>query len=600
MKIRTLTATALAALALCSCGGTPPAGITDTPITEGSDKSVTEPVKLPEPKLTSIYELNPAHEEGSHTDETSTSFLEADFRSRIELSTLVSRAQTPYYTRVKQLPDGSYILLYNDEKNGKGVRMLRSEDGVKWGEYSTVFEPYDDKLYANPDALVLDNGDILVCTAWRFSKTYYTNPMRGGISIKRSTDNGKTWSAEQIIFTGINWEPYMLQLRSGEIQIYWTNTTCHVLPSCNNTSTGTAILRSFDNGYTWTGDTSVPYSGQVVAKQATEVIDGVQFYTDQMPVAVELQNGMIALALESRLNHNNTYRITMAYTSDNWAESIPLDGVGPADKFTNKFVGTAPYIAQFASGEVILRYSRLDTSTLLLADPTGHKFSQQTVKLENMRGWGNIELIDNGHTALVCSTARYNEGKTEEKHLINLQKVNLNHSLTIGRHDVTVDGNGAEWEENRDAIFVGSDSQAQMSVRFSQTEKGLGVLIDRLDYDLTSEDYSSIKLSLPDSRFNYLEIKVYADGRCEATRKYDGVMTEVKIEECAVTLFGTLDDSSDKDEGFLAEFIIPTELLPEELGVYPILYNKDTSGEGTTDKPSMMNENINTEWVKLK
>ncbi|MBQ1212913.1 MAG: hypothetical protein IIX69_05785 [Clostridia bacterium] len=191
MKIRMLTATALAALALCPCGGTPPAGITDTPITEGSDKSVTEPVKLPEPKLTSIYELNPAHEEGSHTNETATSFLEADFRSRIELSTLVSRAQTPYYTRVKQLPDGSYILLYNDEKNGKGVRMLRSEDGVKWGEYSTVFEPYDDKLYANPDALVLDNGDILVCTAWRFSKTYYTNPMRGGISIKRSTDNGK-------------------------------------------------------------------------------------------------------------------------------------------------------------------------------------------------------------------------------------------------------------------------------------------------------------------------------------------------------------------------------------------------------------------------
>ena len=602
MKKRILAAV-LTAFALCSCAEKVPESTTaptTEPITEESEAPVTEPVKLPDPKLTSIYELNPKHEEGSHKDETSTSFLEADFRSRNEISEATARAQTPYYTRVKQLPDGSYILLYNDEKNGKGVRMLRSEDGVTWGEYSTVFAPYDDKLYANPDALVLNNGDILVCTAWRFSKTYYTNPTRGGISIKRSTDNGKTWGTEKIIFTGINWEPYMLQLRSGEIQIYWTNTTCHVLPSCNNTSTGTAILRSYDNGYTWTGDPKVPYSGQVVAKQATEVIDGVQFYTDQMPVAVELQNGMIALALESRLNRNNTYRITMAYTSDNWANSIPLDGVGPKDKLTNKFVGTAPYIAQFPSGEVILRYSRLETSTLLLADPTGHKFSPQTVKLDNMRGWGNIELIDNEHTALVCSTARYNEGKANETHLINLQKVNLNHSLTIGKHEVTVDGNSAEWEENRDAAFVGSDSQAQMSVRFSRCEAGLGVLIDRLDTDLTSEDYSSIKLSLPDSRFNYLEVKVYADGRCEATKKYDGKTEEIKIENCAVTLFGTLNDSTDTDEGFLAEFIIPAELLPEELGVYPILYNKDADNKGITDKPDMMSENINTEWIKLK
>ena len=603
MKKRTLAAALLAALTLCSCGKNTPAGTTDIP-TEGSDSTVTEPVtepvKLPEAKLTSIYELNPSHEEGSHTDETATSYLEADFRSRNEISEKTAKAQTPYYTRVKQLPDGSYILLYNDEKNGKGVRMLKSTDGVNWGEYSTVFAPYSDKVYANPDALVLSNGDILCCAAWRYTKSYYTNPLRGGISIKRSTDNGKTWSEEQVIFTGINWEPYMLQLRSGEIQIYWTNTTCYVLPTCNNTSTGTAILRSYDNGYTWTGDVNVPYSGQVVSKQATEVIDGVQFYTDQMPVAVELQNGMIALALESRLNRNNTYRITMSYSSDNWAESIPLDGVGPADKFTNKFVGTAPYITQFPSGEVLLRYSRLETSTLLLADPTGHKFSPQTVKLDNMRGWGNIELIDNEHTALVCSTARYNEGKTDEHHLINLQKVNLNHSLTIGRHNVTVDGNGAEWEENRDAVFVGSESQAQMSVRFSRTEKGLAVLIDRLDYDLTSEDYSAVRLSLPDSRFNYLEVKVYADGRCEATKKYDGKTTEVNIDECAVTLFGTLDDGTDTDEGFLAELLIPAELLPEELGVYPILYNKDTDGEGVTDKPDMINININTEWIKLK
>ncbi len=590
----------LCGLMLASCNQNIPAETTGIPITEGSDAPMTqEPVKLPEPKLTSFYDLNPKHNEGSHTDETATSFLEADFRSRNEISEKTAKAQTPYYTRIKQLPDGSYILLYNDEKNGKGVRMLKSEDGVTWGNYSTVFAPYSDKVYANPDALVLQNGDILCCAAWRFQKSYYTNPTRGGISIKRSTDNGKTWGTEQIIFTGINWEPYMLQLRSGEIQIYWTNTTCHVLPTCNNTSTGTAILRSYDNGHTWTGDPKVPYSGQVVAKQATEVIDGVQFYTDQMPVAVELQNGMIALALESRLNRNNTYRITMAYSSDNWAETIAADAEGPADKFTNKFVGTAPYIAQFPSGEVILRYSRLDTSTLLLADPTGHTFSSQTVKLDNLKFWGCIELIDNKHTALVCSTSRYNEGKENEFFRITTQKVNLNHSLTIGRHEVTVDGNSAEWEENREALFVGSDSQAQMSVRFSRCEEGLGILIDRLDNDLTSKDSCTVRIALPGSRLNNIDVTVYADGSCEAYRTLDGTKTDIDL-KCSVTLFGTLNDGTDTDDGLIAEMLIPEEFLPEEIAVYPILYNKDTEGAGVYDRPEMMNENKNTDWLKLK
>lgn len=273
-----------------------PAATTKTPaVTTETPAAVTATV-------TSIYALNDAHAEGSHTDLTNTSYLEADFRSRVELpSQGVTRAITPYYTRVKQLPDGTFILFYNDEQNGTGVRSLISKDGVTWENYSTVFEQQEDKKYANPDAIVLQNGDLLVCSAWRHTKTYYRDPTKGGISIKRSTDNGKTWSEEQVIFLGINWEPYFLQLRSGELQIYWTNTTNHILPSGNNQSTGTAILRSFDNGYTWTGDITVPYSGQVVAKQATENYDGVQFYTDQMPVAVELQNGTIALALESRL-----------------------------------------------------------------------------------------------------------------------------------------------------------------------------------------------------------------------------------------------------------------------------------------------------------
>lgn len=572
-----------------------PAATTKTPaVTTETPAAVTAAV-------TSIYALNDAHAEGSHTDLTNTSYLEADFRSRVELPPQgVTRAVTPYYTRVKQLPDSTFILFYNDEQNGTGVRSLTSKDGVTWENYSTVFEQQEDKKYANPDAIVLQNGDLLVCSAWRHTKTYYRDPTKGGISIKRSTDNGKTWSEEQVIFLGINWEPYFLQLRSGELQIYWTNTTNHILPSGNNQSTGTAILRSFDNGYTWTGDITVPYSGQVVAKQATENYDGVQFYTDQMPVAVELQNGTIALALESRLNRKRTYRITMAYSDDNWAEEIPADGEGPEDKFTNLFVGTAPYIRQFPSGEVLLRHSLSTTSTLRLADPTGHIFTEEVVKLDNMRGWGNIELIDNMHTALVCSTARYNEGEVNEVHKINLQKVNLNHALFAkSAKSVKIDGISTDWLDNKDALFVGSKSQAQASYRFARDEDRLCILIDRLDYDLTSQDTTTVRIALPDSPQSHINITASPSGVVsQYLLKGDGTKTELNCKS-AVTVLGTVDDSSDTDEGYIAEIEIPAAYLPENIAVYPSLNNKDQGEIGVADTPDMIPKDDNTRWIPV-
>ena len=582
---------------LTSCAGAKAPETTES--TEQITEATTE-APIPDPVLSDFYQMNAAHKEGSHTDLTDYSYLEADFRTRNELSPSVAKTSLPYYTRVKQLPDGTFLLFYNDEKNGQGVRCLKSENGKTWGSYSTVFSPFSDKVYANPDAIVLNNGDILVCAAWRHKGSYYTNPTRGGISIKRSTDNGKTWGQEQVIFTGINWEPSFLQLRSGELHIYWTNTTCHVLPSGNNTSTGTAMLRSFDNGKTWTGDISTPYSGQVVSKQKTEYYDGVQFYTDQMPVAVELQNGTIALAMESRLNRNNTYRVTMAYSNDNWAETVPANGEGPKDKLTNHFVATAPYIRQFPSGEVILRYSRLETSTLLLADPTGHKFHKELVKLDNTNHWGSIELIDNMHTALAVSTSKYDVDTPNELRKITTQKVNLDHALFApGADSIEIDGNSHDWTNNTDALFVGSASQAQATYRFAKNGDKVYLLIDRLDYDLTDEDTCTVQFSLPGSILDVLSVTVGINGITEQFARISGVKQDISC-NAEVTVFGTANDGKAKDEGFLAEIEIPASFFGDEIRVSPTLYNKDTDGKGIADSIEMISATNTTRWIPVK
>lgn len=593
----------LSALACAGCGKIPaettPAASDSLPVPPVSDDTTVLPEPVP-PVIHSFYELNTVDRgEGTHAKLSAFSSLEADFRSRNELPQEKSGAKTPYYTRIKQLQDGSYILLYNDTKNMSDIRMMRSSDGETWEDYTTVFAHSGTKVYAGADAIVLPNGDILVCVSWRFRDSYYTNPYNGGISIRRSTDNGQTWGNEQLVFRGINWEPSFLLLRSGELHLYWTNTTCYVLPTCNNTSTGTAMLRSFDYGVTWTGDPKVTYSGQIVSQQATERIDGVQFYTDQMPVAVELQNGTILLALESRLDRNNTYRITLSYSKDNWATPMEKNEIGPRDKYTNRFVGTAPYVRQFPSGEVLLKYSRLTTMTLLLSDSTGRNFDEsKKLALENLQGWGNIELLAGGHTAICSSTARYDVGKDSEYHLLATQKANLNHALFSGPAEkIVIDGNADDWADNTDALFVGSASQAQMSVRFARSTDRFCLLFERLDYDLTETDTCTVRIALPDSKSSYLNVTVSPDGSAEVYSLVNGTKTVLDA-KCAVSLLGTLGDGSDTDTGYIAEVELSASVLPESISVYPMLVNKDTGGKRITDVLDTLSED-NRGWIPV-
>ncbi len=593
-RIKRLLALILCGVLLSACGEkAPPAEITDNstgPVTEA-------PPALPLPALTSFYDINPAHTQGSHTELYEYSYIEADYRSVNRVEKDASRTTEPYYVRIKELSDGSFIMLFNELKNGDGVRMLTSTDGVNWGGYATVFEPSATKKYANPEAIVLKNGDVLACAAWRLIPDYLTNNSKGGIEIKRSTDNGKTWTEAYNVSTGLAWEPYFLQLRSGEIQLYWTNTTRYNLPSGNNTSTGTALLRSYDNGITWTGNPNIPYSGQVVAKQKTEYYDHVQFYTDQMPVAVELQNGTIALSLESRLDRDGNCYVSMAYSKDNWAESIPKNGVGPADKQENMHRGGGPYLAQFPSGETVLKYSYSTVYHLVLGDPEARTFTTP-IKMKYLKNFSSFEMLSNGHTVLCSGGEPFTDTKEETNFYICTQKVNLCHAITAPNIELTLDGNSAEWEEVNESLFIGSVSQAQASVRFARCSGGLGILVDRLDSDLTSEDAFSLKIALPQNKISCIEITAKADGTVSAEYIADGTRKEITV-HCASTLFGTLDDSDDTDEGILTEILIPEEYLPESIAVFPSITNKDKGKPAKSDVIDSLHSTDNTKWIPI-
>lgn len=588
----------------CVAKNDPPATETGTPSTPPSSDEVTDKTTEP-PKTTplavskpihSIYDLNLEYTEGSHSDLYAFSHLERDLRSENEIGFYTTKTNTPYYTRVKQLKDGSFFIVYNDQKNKYDINIIKSKDGVNWSQKEIVFKADDKKTYAGPDAIQLENGDILVFTQWRLSD-YYTNPSHCGIAVKRSTDNGETWGEEKTVFLGCNWEPYMLQLKSGEIQLYWTNTTCYVLKSCNNTSTGSAILRSFDNGYTWTGDPTKTYTGQVISKQATEIIDGVQFYTDQMPVAIELLNGEIVVALESRLNTDGVCKITLSYTNDNWAApSIPDNETGPADKQTNIFSGAGPYILQFPSGETLLRFTSSAKNKFYIGNAAARTFQSSFVEISERGGWGNIELLSDKHTVMACSTVIYNRNEKNEKRAVITDNLVLNHVLfSKSAKDIVIDGLSDDWASNTDALFVGSETQAQASFRFARDDDRLCILMERLDRDITPEDVTQVRIALPNTTLSYINVEAYADGSVVAYSLIDGVKTDIEGVKSAVKVYDTKDDEG----GYVAEIEIPASAVPQDIRVIPVVINKDSTGSSKTDYPLSMNRTNNSDWIPV-
>lgn len=113
---------------------------------------------------------------------------------------------------------------------------------------------------------------------------------------------------------------------------------------------------------------------------------GATLYTDQMPVVVRLNGSdRLAAALESSVscvNDKTTHTISFAY-SDNEGQWPRLEGdeTGPADRQSNLFDGSAPFLVQFPSGETLLSYGASSHMNMRLGDAEARTFGEPFVAL---------------------------------------------------------------------------------------------------------------------------------------------------------------------------------------------------------------------------
>lgn len=562
----------LAAVSLASCKAEGP--------DDGGKQIPSESTKL---TLTPFEKLNASADAvNSHKDDWAQSVLTLNYRSIVNVGASVLGTSSPSYSRIVKLTDGSYILTAHDSYsggNGSTVYWATSQDLVHWTPQGKLFASRSvvnargqeaTRLYTNGFGKVLSNGDVLMFASFRTTGTYSFWKWRDdqGIEMRRSTDNGKTWSEPYEVYRGPNWEAIMLEDGDGELELYFSESR----PWISGSHSGTSMVRSTDGGRTWLpGLGKEPY--RVIRHTWYDAHQDKWLFTDQMPGLIILNDskckaGVFESAHDYPVGGSVNFCISFAWSPEdgnwNYIEGEEKDGagldvktakVGPVDRKIDVWNGSAPSLLQFPSGETVVSYGQDWYQWLRIGDSRARNFGDAGKYLPAKGSWSSI-LLDGTHE-LITHMRNSTDGKNVG---VILCKLALNHRIAASSHKVVIDGGNSDWVNADDALFAGSKCQAQATLRCAADADNIYFLVECRDENVSKDDYVQMFIAPSDAaklNAQTLRVKVGLNG-LRNQGVYAGNWIEKDFGANAVVRYdATLSDASDVDNGWLAEICVP-------------------------------------------
>ena len=585
----------------------------DTPIIIPTDPKELKTV------ITPIAQLNTKGTDGDHADDDyNTASVEADFRTKVELTAAKTgyyRYENAWYPRVKQVRDDLYLLLYHYGEFGLHMYYATSRDGVNWNEPQVLYRGQDHMFtytepakngdtslvgktenYAavNPDAVVLQSGEILCVFAERAPGGYRMYADLCGLFLLRGrvTDDGDIeWSQPTKIYTGQVWEPGIQQRADGAVEVYFTQIAPYIDLYGFDTekrSAGIGLIVSKDNGYSWTPNIQAGDKNHYRAATVVQIAlgnkvgpDGVSrpYFGGQMPVPVELYNGKTLLVYEIQ-DLNLKFWGSYATSGENgvW-RALDLEEVGPETLSETVYAVASPYVTRFASGETYMVYNKGARLCGRLGKPDGTVFANKDFQtMEAVGVWGSVSPVGS-HAVIAANQHKTADGNSG----LMLVREYLNHRINAPKVKVTVDGYTNDWDdiENTDALFVGSESQAQMTLRAAHDDENVYFLLSRSDDFLQDGDTMTVCIGAG-AAADY-RITVGIDGAMTIDHFAGGAKQQTLTGgRAAVRVLGTVGNNDDRDEGYVAEIAVPKALVglsgAKSFKVRPALANQDGSG----------------------
>lgn len=385
------------------------------------------------------------------------------------------------YARVKVLSDNNLALVYS-----AGGNVLISKRALGTSQWSTAQivanDPDGIYDYTNAEMIQLQDGTLIY--AWN-ARPKSGSGARYKIMLKYSYDGGRTWVNETDLFVAGTvpkdgcWEPAMLQLPTGEIQLFFAN-EYQVPVRFQNIS----MVRSSDNGLTW----STP---EVIAYRAGS--------RDGMPVPVYLHDDKgIAVAIEDP-GLDGTFKPVIVHTSvdDNW-HSGTVAGNSPsrwsallgADRLATGIYAGAPYLVQLPSGETLLsiqsgegRKIAGNENNALMQVYAGNDhakdFSRRSTPFSSVPDnakvlWNSLTVTPDNKVMAVSSISNL-----PEKNGVWLNTGTLMYPISAPYYD-------GDWKNTGESLYIAGMSQANAAIKAQWDEDNLYLHFDVRDRKITS------------------------------------------------------------------------------------------------------------------
>lgn len=298
------------------------------------------------------------------------------------------------------------------------------DNGRTWTDPQMIYDKtsnfYGSGFYriCNPEMTRLQNGWIILTVVAN------TNPETNEnckVLACISKDGGETWSDPIIVGRERTWEPQVVQLPNGEIELLvssegdWWGKGGYVEQKIVSS-------RSTDNGETWT---------------EYEVASYKPGARDGMPVSVVLQGNKGVAFIEESVNGGVPPTIQFRGLNQKW-ETTGWDGRDDdrrwrVDKLANG--AGAPYMIQLPTGELLIMAHQNQTGsvwqtcrpTTVLADNTGKNFKYSKVPLANVLPsqcgayYNSFFLYDDDTVWLLFTKAQYNGDTRKESDVMLMQ-----------------------------------------------------------------------------------------------------------------------------------------------------------------------------------
>jgi hypothetical protein len=319
------------------------------------------------------------------------------------------------YGRVCRVNANTLLLTYHcggQADYWNNIALRRSDDnGITWSAAQILMNSSTPGYYgfSDPNITLLQNGWLMLSYAGRGNPD---DNAHDNVQIRISKDQGVTWGSPQVVASGRSWEPGMVQLADGDIEMFYSS-EAKWWPS-TNPQQDILFVHSTDNGTTWSAPVEVAYASG---------------YRDGMPTPLVLQNNKgIVFPIESV---NNTKSPWIMWSSADARWNYQADGSMQNGRrwlgSTDAVFGGAPFMMQLATGETLLSFQDNDgrsisdyhKSTMLVyeGNTVGNNFTKVT------HPWPNLPLTEGAYyssmflkdanTVVLVTTRNFGDGHSE-------------------------------------------------------------------------------------------------------------------------------------------------------------------------------------------